>query len=1444
MSVTGLGSNWYIDGTWPSANIATTSTAYDTALTNLQTASGSYLTAKNNLITAMNGGTKAAINSALTSFDSARSLLNTRLGAMQAAYTALTQAATSGRTDIDSKLDQNMSDFAAQLASSLGKGLTSEGTTTSTLGSDFNNADDARIAARSAFFTSLSSFFTAQNNLNAGLVALQAQSDLLLSLQAKLAADSASPAASASTLSADQNNIDAQGIVVNNATATVTSLTATRDTRLTALHTKLDDYQTAIDTEVDLLSQGAQLAQTSAAGLIAELQAAKSGAITNDLAAINAAKAADDTLHNQHLASFPNVDPALATLSAASQAAYLDNLANINSSTLSAPIKFNTQINVPSLPAAGKMSMSQLMQFITLVEVLLDQLIREIRRTDSSVNELRLSLFGTAGKHEGANIADITAWGKKLTAADTAYNNQVALDNTAALANAIGKIDNLSNKTSIINNAISSLNNDINQQNARGIEVVRALNSAIQMAADNYKVQLWADHGQLTDLQNQLQTAATGLATSDPLKAPLQTATTALASVIADLNTISTLLSVRPIDETAIGAAQTQLTTDYASYTAAVALLPTTPASIQSTLTGVSNFVDIVQQDQTALQTTLHNAEVGATSALNAQVMSELSSYTGYSDVIASRISLLDSGDPAIPYLTNYKNALDAVVSALNTLSTDLTTLPVNFATLDTDSTAVAVAVNNCFGPRLALTNSVTNLSDAVLQTISDVSDTDVNISSTRQNLETYIAPTFSDSPATTPPALPGRVKTALMPPPLDIPSLNTISIGSFTPPQSITDFIQFSKYGSPQPIPDSDLAILNDKIDSINQKLAPILPRLHLGGHNSSIQLITPVYIRPFIAVRDFTSTLDSGVLNSFFVLMNQILQTEASKKDSNDNAPTNALFSFADMLGTPNPTAGDASAQGVGAGTGLSGANLASSAGNIGHSLTAILDSTQFQSYVQDIFNKSGVVAGLAALKNVIPNSATTYSQLGIVETKPAGEPTATTGLTEQQKVALATGVKELLTTVEDAPKLKSDLLALLKSLGTQSLSEEEIKQLLALLIFLLQLLALLVSSVAVAAGSGATNIDNIVKTAFEKPEDKGVITIINDLRNLGVKGLPVELAPSSPQFIPTIFNAINNALTPAQQLGFVAQVATIFTNNNVTINTTKPLGNAIKEALTSTTPDVSGQIRQQLTQLAQSAADQLRSDILRDESRRPSITSQIKALNPEGFKAIPQQQVTTVTTLLDKSGPVIPGLSAEDRNSLVLAFLGGIITPDQAKSLVDQFLKEGAIKTNPDVGKLLSQISPAQVTKSPQAATTPITTTSEKPLTTPLTAPTEDELTLTPIVTTRSRSQAQPLTQTPPVTPLTTLPGTPGQLPDTVTLVTNVLKSLSKQTSDSNFLQEVVLRFADTIRDQSDFYQKSLTLILDPANTYVKNFSIMSRQTSGHDGMESVTQIPISG
>lgn len=1288
---------------------------------------------------------------------------------LDSSWTTASSDPTDARKNIDAKLNTQFTNFAFQLQNYIDKSLTLNETIPNNLDTSFFAANTARVNARTAFLAALDDYFPKQTILD----------DLVASYLP------GSPTA-----------------------GQIATAKADRDAALTTLKTALAAYETAINNQIVILKQAADLMQVSAAEFMLDLQGAKNDALLFGQSIIDAAKLVDQNLYNQHLIANPSIDAAVTASLDSQQAGYIDAMDLLNNSSLNAPIEFNTQISFPDLPKSGRLSqagMGQLMQFAVNLARMVNEMMEQNRRVDSLINELRLNIYSTAGKNEATKSALQKAYAEKLQQADTNYNYALANANANKTKQILELLDDMKAHRPLINSAINDLNDEIDDQNDRGVETVEALNSAIQIAADQYKVQLWADHSQLDVLLNQLVTLAAGGG------APLLAVSTAAQQVVANLKTISGLLSVRPIDEAAIAAvplAQSQ--TDLSN---ALTALGTPAADVQATLDGFAQFTQIVITDQTKLQAHLASAEAGAAAAFTTQITAQKTSLANYSADIARVITTLDADDPAIPLLNALKDAVDPVVTALGTLLTDLSTPPVNLNTIANTQLAITALLADVQTARTAI-----NLNDLT----GPAADNVVGVDATINDLEatfTYLTDytTSTTSTPTPPPGLPGQVKTPLMPAPIQLEHIATIPNSLFNVPPKLP----LSNVRPPRDIPEiptDSIDALNKQIDKINQSLAPVLDRINANAP-PVLSLLEPLHITPYVVVRDSSFFIDFTVLDSFFTLLASLINSQRSQESLSEDAPNTALFSFAEIIGKLNIAAGGTKASGVVAGVGLEGANLTSGAGSISQSLTEILSSTEFSSYVTDLLTKAGVAGGIASLQNLAP-VLTAVSQFGVVQ--PVAAKPATEGLTPEQQVALLTGVKELVATVEDVPQIKGELLALLKGLeGSQKLSEEELKVLLSLLLFLLQLIALLVGGGALVGAGVIPSLDTIVEKAFEKPQDKQLVKIVQDLETLGIKELPKDIGPSSPEFLPTFFNAIVKAVDAPRQVIILDKISAVFKESGIEISIDKPIATAIRDALNEAPTDVAGKVREQLTKLAEEEGTRIREDILRDAQKRPSLTQRIKDVNPQAFAAIPKEQIDNIASTLNNVGPTIPGLTNEDRNTLVTALIARVITPDQAKGILQQFSKEQTILTNPALAQLAPELPKVAAPVAPKETPKDVPQLSLK-----------DLLSEEPLGFFAGKPQ------------LSIRQGTPGELPDLVGLIANALKDLSKQTSDDKFLQETVTKFAETVREQSDFFQKSLTLLLDPANIYVKNFSIISRQTGDHDGLGPTTQIPIAG
>ncbi len=1508
-NIADLGMNWYVDTNWTGTITPAISTAqnnFNQAYNTLQTAATAYKNAKTALDAAIAANDTNAIQTARSTFNSAQNSYNSALLSTETAQNALISAENAARTDIDSGLDTNMSHFASQLHTPLNTQINLLGNAgTGTLGDQFVAADATRINARNTFQNNLTNFYSSQSALNQANATLQQDNDSLLLAQAQLAIDQVN---NPSNVPNDQTAIFTLQSQITQDTATVTSLQNQTNGLLALVQSSSSTYQAAISAEIALLQQA------NASSLAQQLIDIQNNAFTQEQNVLTTKQAADQAALAQLVHDFPTLTGNAVNVISA----FNDALDSLNTQAL-ANVQVNPEIHIPALPATGQMSMSQLMQFITLAEVLLDELVREIRRADAEVNAARLAIYANSGFAAGSEAAQLAAYGLKLLNAELAYNAQVSADNKTTYDNVVSQVAAVSNNSSVISGAATQLTQKLFQQKSIADAATQALNSSLQMGTDDAKIQLWTDYEQLQSYQAKLQTLISSLPNSDPTRASLQTVNTSILTVLADIQGVATLLT-KPLDQQAVQQAQNTLANDQTALTNAINALPSgIDPQAQSAINGFSSYIATVTNDLNGIQSTLATAYTSASGS----IISQLNSFKTF--VTAARDGFLTiQASNNSPYITSTLNDLNAVLTQVDSYLLDLANSAVDVTTLSNDQNQLQSAFNQVqiigytfqgsnfpnaqvigdsvanaitvlyyenqdvsttyfpslnpasqianaiippllidTGPNLGAftyqnTNAISNYNftfnnsftsrtqvnnfTAAAQNIGQVlfslqttlnsfpintftlqnalqqlnSSTQILIANSTDIIN-GMSPTppfdiaadinnildaipaiqslytqLSNQPVTiAPPALPPTLPTqeqvpvtSLGAPP--IYNFNPLALNNLTPPQPEQGSYFFNV--TPQP----DVSSFNSQVLALDKQIAPLIALLQQNNPNLSFSLIDPIFYRDYIGVNPIAgSSIDFGQLISMIILLTSLLLQANTQKTNQAQTPTEALFSAAQLIGKANLAGSEMGAQSVGAGTGIGGANLFSAAGNIAQSLTNVVSNTGFFTYVQGLLENAGVVGGIAALGSLTQTAqaTTTRSQFGVVtnlETPPE-EPAAATGLTQPQTAALTAGVKELVGTATNVPQLKDDILKLLKAIGSnEAATVEEIKALISLLLFLEQLVALLVAAAATQGAQGVTNIDNIVQQAFEPPVPTELAKTVANLANLGVAGIPQGITPANPTFLPTFFNAVQAALAPAEQNGFVAQVAAVFTNRGLTLPNVTPIGTAIQQALTQAEIGVAATVRQDLNALAQKEGDNLRSQILHDESRRPTITNRINAINPTGLSNIPKAKSEPIVNALNLGAPTIPSVKPEERNNLVLAVANKVITPEQARGILNQHLQEEALKTNPVVANLLP----------------------EKPGT--------------------------PATQ----------PGTAGELPDTLRTVVEGFKSVAKQSSNQNFAQEVVTRFADSIRNQSDFFQKSLTLILNPANTYVKNFSIATRQTTGHDTLGSISQIPISG
>lgn len=1009
----------------------------------------------------------------------------------------------------------------------------------------------------------------------------------------------------------------------------------------------------------------------------------------------------------------------------------------------------------------------------------------------------------------------------------------------------------------------------------------------------------------LSTYQTELAAYITSLGPTNPAVPSLNALNSIILSLTTDLTSVSTILNTQPVDFVQLAAAQTQLSTDYASlqtdptvstrlnlaiHFAELSQLstkfasdlneiaPSNPAlqavlaeinKVSDDITVVSNDLNtppinfalladhlaLLATDKTALLN--HISSLGSIdpvlSADLAAIVAKLSAISADHTALTTSIQT-DLATIAAGFVTNVTNYMadlslhiaglpeadtdrvkvNTVLSNVAIVNNDLAAIQALLAVIPVDAEALATAQATLATDIATLKASIPTgqfVSPDVTQDLANISAfaddllaSDIpgpNPAAVSINFTTVFEAladigtanlsiaAFLNAPTSTPiafPGLPANAQTPLMAGPTQLQHYPRIDPAAYVIPASMPtlnlDFTVPPDIQGFPPLPSkADVDRLNGIVHQLNQLIVPLLPRLQAAGVD--VSAIDPFYVRPYIPVRapsnffTFTSLLFIFLL-IFIFLIGPLLKQQA--ESGKDIAGVTDFIGLANLLGNLPNTGAASSVQSTGSGTGLLGASLFNAPGNLGQALQAVVNSTAFQDFIGNILSQVGLIGGLSALTQ-LPTSINNWSEMGLVQSDAStavGQVATDRILTAAQQAAIIAAITELVNTVTNVGPIKESLLAIIEGTGPFKLSDDELAQLISQLLFLIQLIGLLIAAILAAAAGGQVNIDNILEQAFKSSQDNDLSVANNNLQFLGVQNLPT-VEPSNPTFLPQFLNAIVPQLDETERSSFTSRVSTIFSDRGITLETDVPLGTAVENALNRVGPDVAADIRRELNQAAFDEADRLRSQILSDETRRPVVVAQVTAEVQRQLGALPSETVQSITSDLERNVPQVTSLKPEEKNILILAIAKGLITPAQAAGFVNEFLREAATETTPSLA-LLVGITAVQ---------TP--TPSREPL------------------TAGSPSQQ---------------PGTPGELSDTFTIIADAFRALSKQTDDEGFTQQATILFANLIRNQSDFFQKSLSLILNPANTYVKNFSIVTRDDSLPGSHPTISQIPIAG
>lgn len=609
----------------------------------------------------------------------------------------------------------------------------------------------------------------------------------------------------------------------------------------------------------------------------------------------------------------------------------------------------------------------------------------------------------------------------------------------------------------------------------------------------------------------------------------------------------------------------------------------------------------------------------------------------------------------------------------------------------------------------------------------------------------------------------------------------------------------------------------LNATVEALNNYLYPIRERLATEGF--PFTLIEKFYLRPYTPVRSISDIIDIEGLTQatkVYAAFIEFQQTAREHPELSDKGPALAPFDRSLQRDRVPVTEGQhPSGEPVGTGAGILSANLLASSPKVSRAVQIVIASTDFVNGLSSLVETSSMIAGLQTLTQ-FPTSIPNYSQLGLVRSDLSKEigasidarvqatTTEASKLSETDKLLAKNTAANVIATAGDVNGLKQRVLELIQKAGPLDVSEEELKELISALLYILQLLLLLVAALLLAA-AGGTDLETVLTQVFRRPQDFRAEKVLQDLRNLGVTGLDT-LRTSDSNFTQNFANALVPLLSASQQASFAAQISAVFTNRGIAV------------AFDATKADLGTQIANAISQAPTGAQDAIRREIIRAEVenaelyRQDAARAALRHLETRVFgttsttgtlpqSTLPTQTPTTtlsndtkqkITQALNSQGVQIPGLTPQEQNTLAVSVATGLITPTQATTLVSAIVPERISGTDQTLAFLQAQAALQGRLGGGGTGGAAV-------------APTQ------PAVLPGKISGQQILSK------------------DPIELLRDAFQVLSNQSDNKNFAESMATSFAKDTETLTNFFEKSLPLILDPGGVFVRNFSIFTMDGS---------------
>jgi hypothetical protein len=991
-----------------------------------------------------------------------------------------------------------------------------------------------------------------------------------------------------------------------------------------------------------------------------------------------------------------------------------------------------------------------------------------------------------------------------------------------ALQTAIQAGYNPNNLTANYASAQSQLSSD---QSALNSNITKLNTSASKIATDFAKCQ--------TDLTNINNFMNTTLAGSIPT-ATLQNLSTAINQAITSAPGYFAGLQATQLNaiESQISAVQTQFPEDNPAISAQINTLKNLDfSSLNPNVLSSISLPKLPPAGQA-----ISAADLMRFVTLAEQVVEEL---TGSADISTLSLTQLRANainlhnvlvQSEVDILTNYANS---VVAADNQLYNQLLTQ--DMATYNSYNNALPTLnfslqeVDNLFSESSTTTlNNMNMLATDINQTSQQVVNI-INSADTEPSSVNYLNYLGQGPSGTNPPA-PTPIST---PPPLPtIPS---------------STFAQFpyngQSYMPPLPQPpvannDSNLATFNQKINAINA-LYPLesLLNSYAGDPNLWNQIfptgqpLQPItYGSSYFSPDTFDNVFGSGyqvslqdIINSPIILLAisqtfiQAIQTQLEQLANFTTSPQSNP--------TPTPQKVNLTKPGVGPSASLEETPQLTSANQVVNTLDILFQQQSTSGAILSFILKGAILGGLegtgASIASLGSSEATVFglSPTELQEQDLIPNPAQQADVTEANQSIQANAVaNQLLNQATNLPLLQSHAVSMVSGLNqASSLSKDQLKQLIALLVILQQLISVLLAAVLISGVSTNATGEATSAAAFTAASPNSIVSALLTNPNsvpIGVAGPSFEtevennlngILGNQPQstllaalLSPQGFQALPGGVQQAQQINLSLQQAkTIPSIGNVSSSSfTENLLNATENGLPE---DLQSQLRGQVALALQQAGIPTSSLVSNTSVPLGTAYSQAIAAIPNAtvqsagvnLNALPPGTQSQIMATAQQGLAALSSLSPEAQAQFAVGVGTGAITPTQASQfLASLFLFQ----------QLPNLSTGLQVARS------------------------FDEYTHQQAVAAQDDAKRQALRR----------------VQNTYSHFQQAIHILSLNQNYKKFMEQIVPEFLHTLENQQDFYKFAVNFLLDPAKTFLKNFSITTKD-SGPPGTGPGHQLP---